>query len=124
MLATIKVVRKTPTTAAAAPVYNPATRTWSGGTFTTIADNVKARIQPYGIIGDITVGQDTTGRRLIRVQIENTVTGIQPDDHLIVTSCPDNSELTGYLFEVRGALASSNAWHTELVCEADVKANP
>lgn len=124
MLATIKVIRKLPTTEATAPVYDPNTRTWSGGTYTTVVENVKARVQPYGIIGDMVVGQDTTGRRLIRIQIENTVTGIMPDDHVIVTACPDNTELTEYLFEVRGALSSSNAWHTELVCEADVKRNP
>ena len=123
MLATIKVIRKKPSTQVTSPVYNPTTRTWSTGAFQTVLDNTKARVQQYGIIGDMVVGQDTTGRRLYRVQIENVETSIHVDDMLIVTLCPDNPELTDYTFEVRSAASSSNAWLTDLVVEANVKAD-
>jgi len=122
MLATIKVIRKRPSTEVTAPVYNPNTQTWSTGSFQTILSNTPARVQPYGIIGDMVVGQDTSGRRLMRVQIESLDTGIHPDDILIVTACQTNPELTAFTFEVRSAIGSSNSWTTDLVCEADVKA--
>lgn len=122
MKATVRVVRKTPSIDGARPVYDRATRTWStNGSVVTVVNDTPARVQPFGIMGDMVVGQDTTGRRLIRVQIENVQTGIQPDDMLIVVDCPDNPELMLYSFEVRGSLSSSNAWLTDLVCEADVK---
>lgn len=124
MLATIKVIRKKPSTQSAQPVYDPATRTWTTAAFETVIENVQARAQPYGITGDMVVGQDTTGRRLIRIQIENVVTGIQVDDMIIVTACPDNPELTYYSHEVRSVVGSSNAWTTNIVCETDVKAAP
>lgn len=123
MLATVKVIRKNPSTVASPPVYDQQTETWSTGSFSTVLNNVRARVQPYGIIGDMVVGQDTTGRRLMRVQIENVETSIHLDDIVIVTSCPDDPELTKYTLEVRGAISSSNAWLTDLVCEADLKAN-
>lgn len=122
MLATIKVIRKLPTTEAVRPVYDQATETWTTGAFETVLEDTKARVQPYGIIGDMNVGQDTTGRRLMRVQIESRETGIRLDDILIITVCPDDPELTKYTLEVRGAISSSNAWLTDLVCEADLKA--
>lgn len=118
MLATIKVIRKDPDVK---PVYDPATKSWSG-TYTTIFEG-KARIQPYGIIGDQIVAQDTTGRRLMRVQIEEKLTGIMLDDMLSVEACPDDPELLKYSMEVRGSINSSNAWVTDLVCEADLKGN-
>lgn len=125
MLATIKVLRKAPATTAAAqrPVYNQATGTWSAAGISTVLDNVPARIQQYGIIGDTVVGQDTTGRRLMRVQIESVTTKIHLDDMIIVTASPENPELLKYTMEVRGAISSSNAWLTDLVVEADLKAN-
>ena len=56
MLATVKVIRKKPTTQVAAPTYNQNTGTWNtGSAFTTVLDDVKARIQPYGIMGDMVV---------------------------------------------------------------------
>ena len=122
MLATIKVVRKLPSTESARPVYDPVTKTWSG-TFDTVIDNVQARIQPYGIIGDMVDGQDTTGRRLMRVQIESKETSIHLDDQIIILSSPENPELEDYVLEVRGAIGSSNQWVTDLVCEANLKAN-
>ena len=122
MLATIKVIRKLPTTVAPAPTYNQATGTWTGSSFVTVLNNVKARVQQYGIIGDMIVGQDTSGRRLYRVQIENVSTGVEVDDMLTITLCPDNPELVNYVMEVRSAVSSSNAWLTDLVCEVDVKA--
>lgn len=119
MLATIKVIRKSPVDGAMR--YNGTTGTYSGATFTTIVENVQARIQPFGIIGDMVVGQDSTSRRLMRVQIENVQTSINLDDHIEVTSCPDNPELKNYTLEVRGAISSSNAWLTDLVAEANTK---
>jgi hypothetical protein len=123
MLATVKVIRKNPTTTTARPVYDPATETWTSTAFETILVDTPARVQPYGIIGDTVVGQDTTGRRLMRVQIEDVATAIHLDDIVIVTACLDNPELTKYTMEVRGAISSSNAWLTDLVCEADLKAD-
>lgn len=124
MQATVKVVRKLSSTDAPRPTYNQATGLWNTtGSMETVLENVKARVQPFGIMGDMVVGQDTTGRRLIRVQIENVSTGVRADDILIVTACSDNPELMAYTFEVRGAISSSNAWITDLVCEADVKAS-
>ena len=125
MLATISIIRKAPVTSPTTPkpVYDQDTGTWSTTGVTTVLSNVKARIQPYGIAGDTVVAQDTTGRRLMRVQIENVETGIHMDDMIIVNSCPDNPELTAYTLEVRGAISSSNAWLTDLVVEADLKAD-
>ena len=124
MLATVKIVRKLPATEATQPTYNQATGTWiPGASIVTVLDDTPARIQPFGIMGDQVVGQDTTGRRLVRVQIEDVQTGIHADDILIVTACPDNPELMSYTIEVRGVISSSNAWLTDLVCEADVKAD-
>lgn len=123
MLATIKVIRKNPTTTGVRPVYDQATETWTTDAFEEILVDTPARVQPYGIIGDMVVGQDTTGRRLMRVQIENVATAVHMDDIVIVTACLDNPELTKYTLEVRGAISSSNAWLTDLVCEADLKAN-
>lgn len=122
MIATITVIRKLPTTEAIPATYNQATETWVPGTsIHTIVKDVSARIQPYGIMGDMVVGQDTTGRRLIRVQIADRETGIHADDMLMVTHCADNPELKSYTFEIRGVVSSSNAWLTDIVAEADVK---
>lgn len=121
MLATIKVLRNIPTTAGGRAEYDQVTRKYTGVTSEIVADGLKARVQPYGIIGNLVVGQDTTGRRLIRVQIEKVETGIHVDDIIVLTDCPDNPELTYYALEVRGVISTSNAWHTELVCELDVK---
>ena len=119
MLATSRVVRKLPRDGELK--YDKVTGTYNGGQFETVIDNVKARIQPFGIIGDMVVGQDTTSRRLMRVQIENVETGINLDDMIEVISCPDNPELTTFGMEVRGSISSSNAWLTDLVVEADTK---
>lgn len=114
--AKILIVRKN---AAIAPTYNQQTGTWTGS-FQTIYEGW-ARVQPYGIIGDQIVAQDTTGRRLMRVQIESKTSGINLDDMLSVSVCDDNPELTTFSMEVRGTIGSSNAWLTDLVCEADLK---
>jgi len=116
MLASFTAKRKDP---GAQPVYDQNTGEWSG-TFTDVFSG-KARIQPYGIIGDEMVAQDPTGRRLMRVQVDNRSTGIQVDDMIFVTDCPDDPELLNYYLEVRGTIASSNAWVTDIVCEANVK---
>jgi hypothetical protein len=121
MLATIKVTRKLPSTAGATPVYNQATKTWSGGTFTTVLDNTPARIQFYGLGGDNVVGQDTTSRRLMRVQITDKTSDVNVDDIVTILTCPDDPMLTKYQLEVRGAIGSSNSWIRELTCEADLK---
>lgn len=116
MLATIKVIRRDPS---AVLNYNQATGQYDGQ-FSTIFEG-KARIQPYGIIGDVIDAQDTTGRRLMRVQIESKNSGITLDDMLTIVSCPDDPELTQFSLEVRGSIGSSNAWVTDLVCEANLK---
>jgi len=64
MTADIKVIRKTP---GQNITYNQATRTYTGN-FQTVYEG-KARVQPYGIIGDELLAQDPTGKRLMRVQI-------------------------------------------------------
>lgn len=119
MLATVTVKRKLPIDGALD--YDYSTGTYGGGQFEDVVVNVKARIQPFGIIGDMIVGQDSTSRRLMRVQIENVQTGINIDDHIVVTECLDNPELMDYTIEVRGAISSSNSWLTDLVCEANTK---
>lgn len=116
MLATIKVIRRDPD----APVsYDQNTATYTGG-FTTVYEG-KARVQPYGIIGDVIDAQDTTGRRLMRVQIAEKLSSVTLDDMLTITDCPDDPELTQFSLEVRGSIGSSNAWVTDLVCEANLK---
>lgn len=122
MLATIKVTRKNPTDQALS--FNPTTGSYTGAAYTTVIASAKARIQPFGIIGDMVVGQDTTSRRLMRVQIENVSTSINVDDMIEVTACPDNPELMKYQLEVRGAISSSNAWHSDVICEANTKRLP
>lgn len=119
MLATVTVKRKLPVDGAID--YDFTTGTYGGGQFEDVVVGVKARIQPFGIIGDMIVGQDATSRRLMRIQIENVQTGINIDDHVVVTDCPDNPELLNYTIEVRGAISSSNAWLTDLVAEANTK---
>lgn len=116
MLAEISVTRKI---AGAEVIYQPATRTYLG-TFENVYQG-RARIQPFGIIGDMVVGQDTTSRRLMRIQIDNLNTGINVDDMVRVTACPADPELMLFNIEVRGSIGSSNSWVTDLVCEADVK---
>ena len=117
MLATIKVIRKS--VGNVTPTYDFNTGTWTGDIEEVFSG--AARVQPYGIIGDQIVAQDTTGRRLMRVQIESKDSAINLDDILLVTDCPDNPELTTFTMEVRGTIGSSNAWLTDLVCEADLK---
>ena len=119
MLATITVQRKQPIEGAVQ--YDPVTGEYNGGVFTDILVNVKARIQPFGIIGDMIVAQDTTSRRLMRIQIENVQTNINQDDMIVVTDCPDNPELCDFQIEVRGTISSSNSWLTDIVAEADTK---
>lgn len=119
MLATIKVIRKLPQDGRMQ--FDKDTGQFSGASFETIVDNVKARIQPFGIIGDMVVGQDTTSRRLMRVQIENVQTNINQDDMIQILDCPDNPELCDFQLEVRGTISSSNAWLTDIVAEADTK---
>lgn len=119
MLAIIRVIRKEPIDGDIK--FNQGNGQYEGGVFTTIVDNTKARIQPFGIIGDMIVGQDPTSRRLMRVQIENVQTGINQDDIVEVVECADNPELTGFMLEVRGTISSSNAWLTDIVAEADTK---
>lgn len=116
MLAKVRVFRKNP---GVKPTYDPATKTWAGDFEEIYVGN--ARIQPYGITGDVVVAQDPTGRRLMRVQVEDKITGINIDDMLEVTYCEDNPELELYTMEVRSAISSSNSWVTDLVCEADLK---
>lgn len=119
MLATIKVIRKLPQDGQMK--FDKDTGQFSGASFETIVDSVKARIQPFGIIGDMVVGQDTTSRRLMRLQIENVQTNINQDDMIQILDCPDNPELCDFQLEVRGTISSSNAWLTDIVAEADTK---
>lgn len=118
MLATIRIYRRD--TEGYEPVYDFETGKWSNTGASTLWTG-KARVQPYGIIGDQIVAQDPTGRRLMRVQVEAMDTTASLDDQIEITACPDNPELTNYRLEVRGSISSSNAWLTDLVCEADLK---
>lgn len=116
MLAEIKVIRKNPT---GTVTYNQVTGKYNA-TMTTVWTG-KARIQPFGIIGDMVVGQDTTSRRLMRIQVDALETGVNVDDMVVVTSSPESPELENFHMEVRGTLSSSNPWVSEFVCEADAK---
>jgi len=116
MLATIKVVRKTP---GATVTYDQNTGTYTAG-ITTVYEG-QARIQPFGIIGDMVVGQDTTSRRLMRVSIDTLTSGINVDDMITVTASTEAPELMLFTLEVRGTISGSNPWVTDLVCEADTK---
>lgn len=118
MLATICVRRKV--TDNDNPTYNFETGRYEGTVVTVIWEG-RARIQPFGIIGDQIVAQDPTGRRLMRVQIKEIGTGIEVDDEIEVTYAPDNTDLEQFRLEVRGTISSSNAWITDLVAEANVK---
>lgn len=124
MLATVRIVRKKTTVQGAQLVYDQTTGTYNtGGMFDTILDSTPARIQPYGNTADVVVAQDTTGRKLTRVQIEQKITGVHLDDMIIVEASPENPELAAYTMEVRGVLSSSNAWLTDIVAEANLKAD-
>lgn len=116
MLATIRVIRKDPSVQV---TYDRATKTWVGD-FEEIYVG-KARIQPYGIIGDQLVAQDPTGRRLMRLQVREKITLINIDDMIEVTESPENPELELFTMEVRGTIGSSNGWITDIVAEADLK---
>lgn len=123
MLAEIVVVRKNPGTVIS---YDFDNGTYSAGVNGTgqVTDQIwtgMARIQPFGIIGDMVVGQDTTSRRLMRVQIDDLASGINVDDMIYVVSSDDAPELMTFVLEVRGTISSSNPWVTDLVCEADTK---
>jgi hypothetical protein len=117
-LASIKVIRKDPTVE---PTYNQSTGAWTGNFITVFTGN--ARVKPYGIVGDMIVAQDTTGRRLMRVTIDSRNTGINIDDMIIVTAAPNSPELLNFELEVRGTIGSSDSWMTDLVAEANLKAN-
>ena len=119
MLATITVQRKKPNDGGV--TYDPTTGEYSNAGVVNIIEHVKARIQPFGIIGDMVVAQDTTSRRLMRIQIARVDTDINQDDMIVVEECPDNPELCDFQIEVRGTISSSNAWHTDIVAEADTK---
>ena len=121
MLATVTIKRKLAVDGIIE--YDRNTGTYSGGQFEVIVDQVKARIQPFGIIGDMVVGQDSTSRRLMRIQVENVETNINLDDQITVVECPDSPELETFDFEVRGTISSSNAWLTDIIAEADTKRN-
>jgi hypothetical protein len=116
MAATIRVIRKNPDVQV---TYDRVTKTWAGD-FEEIFVG-PARIQPYGITGDQIVGQDPTGRRLMRVQIEDKESLINVDDMIEVVSSPLNPELELFTMEVRSTVGSSNAWVTDIVAEADLK---
>lgn len=118
--AEIVVMRRTPVLKGVEPVYNQQTKQYEGVEAKQVFAG-KARLQPFGILGDQNVGQDPTARRLMRVQIKEIDTGIAMDDMLYVVDCPDSPELVDYQLEVRGAITSSNPWLTDLVCEADAK---
>lgn len=115
MLATISVIRK----GQGQLSYNQSTGVWTGA-FTEIFTG-QARVQPYGIIGDELVAQDTTGRRLMRVQVENLSSNVQVDDIVTITTSENSPELVNFTLDVRGTITSSNPWVTDLVCEANVK---
>jgi hypothetical protein len=117
MLASVKFIRKQPNFVRS---YDQATSTWNTTGFTTVWQG-PARIQPYGIIGDQIVAQDTTGRRLMRVQIEAMDSGVMLDDMGIILDGGLDPELTKFTLEVRGTINSSNPWVTDIVCEADLK---
>lgn len=117
MIADIKIVRLDPN--GPKPVWNPATKSWTK-TVASVWEG-KARVQPFGIMGDMVVGQDTTSRRLVNVQVDDKETGVQVDDTLYIVNCPTAPELETYALEVRGSVMSSNAWVTTIVCEADTK---
>lgn len=117
LVASIKVIRKDATVE---PTYNQTTKAWSGH-FPTVWTG-EARIKPYGITGDMIVAQDTTGRRLMRVTINDVNTGINVDDMIIVTACTASPELLHFELEVRGTIGSSDSWMTDIVAEANLKA--
>lgn len=117
MTAEIRIVRKLNTKKV---TYNQETGKYDSDSVELIFEG-KARIQPYGIIGDTLVAQDTTGRRLMRVQVPGLLTGITLDDMLSVTRCDSNPDLTTYSMEIRGAIGSTQAWLTDLVVEANLK---
>ena len=119
MLAYIKVTRKSPNDGQIE--YDPVTGEYSNTGGVTIVDRIAARIQPFGIIGDMVVAQDPTSRRLMRVQIEKIDTNINQDDMIEVLECKDDPELCDFQLEVRGTISSSNAWLTDIVAEADTK---
>lgn len=118
MQAEIRVYRKLPGSGNVG--YDFETGTYTGSQTLTVWTG-SARIQPFGIIGDQIVAQDPTGRRLMRIQIKELNTGILVDDEVQVMVCEDNPDLVNYRMEIRGAVSSSNAWHTDLVAEANVK---
>jgi len=101
-------------------VYNQQTSQYETGGVVTVWEGM-ARVQPYGIIGDVIDAQDTTGRRLMRVQIQDMSAGITLDDTINILTCDNDPELCLYQLEVRGAIGSSNSWLRDLVCEANLK---
>lgn len=117
MLAKIKVVRKNPNVELR---RDPVTKKYIGQ-FETIVEETWARIQPYGIMGDRVVAQDPTGRRLMRVQVENLALDIELDDVIHILESPADEQLVDYTMQVRSAVGSSNSWIRDLVCEMDLK---
>jgi hypothetical protein len=116
MNATVLIQRKIATTQL---TYDKDTKEYSSP-FTEVFTGI-ARIQPYGINFDLDVGLDPTARRLVLVQIKGKNLGIITDDILTITATDNNTELMKYQFDVRGSIASSLTWATQLVCEADLK---
>lgn len=101
------------------PIYNPETRTYEYTSETVF--NGMARAQPFGIFGNMNVGQDTTGRRLMRFQVISKDTGVNIDDQINILEA--EGELEFFNYDVRSTVTSSNPWLSDFVAEADLKGN-
>jgi len=112
---TVRVDRRIP----GEPVYDKATKT-----YTDPWDEIftgSARVQPYGLNFDIEVGLDPTSRKLVLIQVAGKDLGIRTGDRVTVISTDNNEELEDYSFEVRGSIAGTLNWATQLICEVDQK---
>lgn len=127
-LATVEVYNP----ATADQEYDPETNTWTG-TRTTLYTG-PARIQPVASVTETTLEYNPTTIQNVRVILpygKNTLTGsegeipdIRPNDRLLVTDSPYNTNLEKFIYVVIGVLNSSNAWERTLLCRVDTELDP
>lgn len=112
--------------------YDASTNTWTGSK--TVKWEGKARIQPIGVAGDAGDTYNPTLFQSLKVQLaygRNELAGatedmpdFRPNDRMVVTASPFNSELEKFIFTVTGVMNSSNAWERTLICRVDTELDP
>lgn len=126
---------------ASVDIYNPANgtqeydaeaNTWTGTSVTKWSG--RARIQTISAASDAGDVYNPTLFQNVKVQLaygHNELAGsngampdFRPNDRMIVTSAPYNTDLEKFIFVVTSVLNSSNPWEKTLILRADTELDP